>query len=205
MKVAGCTLRVGRPLHVARGTTMCRKERTGVCARTGDLARPLKQHKRCDVVLSDRIISRHNHWAATQGARKEEVLIQFLTHQRLQSPLKGLRPRARRRGRSSFTAARTSDCNRPWRASDRAPASPGFALPSRGLMDFEEIIRSRSRRRASHSFSHFELQVAQTPPSPRVATPGLTLHGVGAHPQWKFRKTEARTRVDLARRWLPRL
>ena len=51
MKVAGCTLRVGRPLHVARGTTMCRKERTGVCARTGDLARPLKQHKRCDVVL----------------------------------------------------------------------------------------------------------------------------------------------------------
>jgi len=78
-------------------------------------------------------------------------------------------------------------------------------LPSRGLMDFEEIIRSRSRRRASHSFSHFELQVAQTPPSPRVATPGLTLHGVGAHPQWKFRKTEARTRVDLARRWLPRL
>ena len=99
MKVAGCTLRVGRPLHVARGTTMCRKERTGVCARTGDLARPLKQHKRYDVVLSDRIISRHNHWAATQGARKEEVLIQFLTHQRLQSPLAGLRPLARRPGR----------------------------------------------------------------------------------------------------------
>jgi hypothetical protein len=45
--------------------------------------------------------------------------------QRLQSPLKGLRPRARRRGRSSFTAARTSDCNRPWRASDRAPAGAG--------------------------------------------------------------------------------
>jgi len=47
--------------------------------------------------------------------------------QRLQSPLKGLRPRARRRGRSSFTAARTSDCNRPWRASDRAPAGAGAA------------------------------------------------------------------------------
>ena len=117
MKVAGCTLRVGRPLHVARGTTMCRKERTGVCARTGDLARPLKQHMFSYVVLSDRIISRHNHWAATQGARKEEVLIQFLTHQRLQSPLKGLRPRARRRGRSSFTASRTSDRHRPWRDS----------------------------------------------------------------------------------------
>ena len=76
MKVAGCRLRVGRPLHVARGTTMCRKERTGVCARTGDLARPLKQHKFYYVVL---------HSAEARA--------------RLKSPLEGQRPGARRRGR----------------------------------------------------------------------------------------------------------
>jgi len=45
--------------------------------------------------------------------------------QRLTSPLKGLRPVARRRGRSFFTASRTSDGHRPSRAFDRSPVGAG--------------------------------------------------------------------------------
>jgi hypothetical protein len=98
--------------------------------------------------------------------------------QRLQSPLKGLRPRARRRGRSSFTAARTSDCNRPWRASDRAPAGAGAAhqrlqSPLAGLRprarqpgrSFFTASRTSDGHRPSRAFDRSPVG-AGDPPSP---------------------------------------
>jgi hypothetical protein len=53
------------------------------------------------------------------------ILLHRLTLQRWTSPLKGLRPVARLRGRSFFTASRSSDGHRPSRAFDRSPACAG--------------------------------------------------------------------------------